>query len=58
MPKYPQTYIHRIGRSGRFGRKGSAINFVTKREKNILTFIQKMYNTEIIPLPYNVAELL
>jgi translation initiation factor 4A len=58
MPKYPQTYIHRIGRSGRFGRKGSAINFVTKKEKNILTFIQKMYNTEILPLPYNVAELI
>ena len=58
MPKYPQTYIHRIGRSGRFGRKGSAINFVTKKEKNVLTFIQKMYNTEIIPLPYNVAELI
>jgi superfamily II DNA/RNA helicase len=58
MPKYPQTYIHRIGRSGRFGRKGSAINFVTKKEKNILNFIQKMYNTEIIPLPSNVSELL
>jgi len=58
MPKYPQTYIHRIGRSGRFGRKGSAINFVTRREKNILSFIQKMYNTEIIPLPSNVEELL
>ena len=58
MPKYPQTYIHRIGRSGRFGRKGSAINFVTRKEKNILTFIQKMYNTEIIPLPSNVHEIL
>jgi superfamily II DNA/RNA helicase len=58
MPKYPQTYIHRIGRSGRFGRKGSAINFVTKKERNILSFIQKMYNTEILPLPYNVAEIL
>lgn len=58
MPKYPQTYIHRIGRSGRYGRKGSAINFVTNREKNILNFIQKMYNTEIIPLPSNVDELL
>ena len=57
MPKYPQTYIHRIGRSGRFGRKGSAINFVTKKEKNVLQFIQKMYNTEIIPLPYNVSDL-
>ena len=58
MPKYPQTYIHRIGRSGRFGRKGSAINFVTKKEKGILKFIQKMYNTEIIALPSNVSELL
>jgi superfamily II DNA/RNA helicase len=58
MPKYPQTYIHRIGRSGRFGRKGSAINFVTKKERNILIFIQKMYNTEITPLPSNVAELI
>ena len=58
MPKYPQTYIHRIGRSGRFGRKGSAINFVTKKERNILNFIQKMYNTEIKPLPYNVSELI
>jgi len=58
MPKYPQTYIHRIGRSGRFGRKGSAINFVTKKERNILSFIQKMYNTEISPLPQNVAEIL
>jgi translation initiation factor 4A len=58
MPKYPQTYIHRIGRSGRFGRKGSAINFVTKKERNILNFIQKLYNTEIIPLPSNVSELI
>lgn len=58
MPKYPQTYIHRIGRSGRFGRKGTAINFVTKKERNILSFIQKIYNTQIIPLPMNVAELL
>ena len=58
MPKYPQTYIHRIGRSGRYGRKGSAINFVTKKEKNILNFIQKMYNTEIVPLPSNVNDFL
>jgi len=58
MPKYPQTYIHRIGRSGRFGRKGSAINFVTKKENNILTFIQKLYNTEIHVLPSNISEIL
>ena len=58
MPKYPQTYIHRIGRSGRYGRKGSAINFVTRKEKNILTFIQKLYSTEINELPSNVADIL
>jgi len=58
MPKYPQTYIHRIGRSGRYGRKGSAINFVTKKERNILNFIRKMYNTNIEPLPNNVSELI
>lgn len=58
MPKYPQTYIHRIGRSGRYGRKGIAINFVTKKERNILSYIQKMYNTEINVLPSNVSELL
>jgi translation initiation factor 4A len=58
MPKYPQTYIHRIGRSGRFGRKGSAINFVTKKERNILSFIKKMYNTDIQPLPSNVSDIL
>jgi len=58
MPKYPQTYIHRIGRSGRFGRKGVAINFVNPKEKNILNYIQKLYNTEIIPLPSNVTELI
>lgn len=57
MPKYPQTYIHRIGRSGRFGRKGSAINFVTNREKNILNYIKRLYNTDIIPLPSNVQDL-
>ena len=57
MPKYPQTYIHRIGRSGRFGRKGCAINFVTRKEKNVLNFIQKIYNTEIVPLPSQFQDL-
>lgn len=58
MPKFPQTYIHRIGRSGRFGRKGTAINFVTKKERNIINFIKKLYNTNIQPLPYNVSDIL
>ena len=41
MPKEKETYIHRIGRSGRFGRKGNAINFVTPVEKEALEEIQK-----------------
>ena len=57
MPKYPQTYIHRIGRSGRYGRKGCAVNFVTRKEKNILQFIQKLYSTEIHEFPSNVKEV-
>lgn len=32
LPKHEEQYIHRIGRAGRFGRKGTAINFVTPQE--------------------------
>ena len=58
MPKYPQTYIHRIGRSGRYGRKGVALNFCTRKEKNILKYIQTMYSTEIKPFPEDVNSIL
>ena len=58
MPKYSQTYIHRIGRSGRFGRTGVAINFVTRNEKNILNFIERQFNTRIAPLPQNLEKLI
>ena len=57
MPKEKETYIHRIGRSGRFGRKGNAINFVTPQEKEILEQIQKFYNTCIEQLPTDLSEL-
>lgn len=58
MPKYPQTYIHRIGRSGRYGRKGIAINFITRKEQNILNYIRRMYNTEIYPFPEDINSVL
>ena len=58
MPKHTQTYIHRIGRSGRFGKKGCAINFVTRREQNLTRFIERTYNTKIDPLPSNVNDLI
>ena len=33
-PRYAETYLHRIGRSGRFGRYGLAVNFITDEDKN------------------------
>ena len=53
LPFDNETYIHRIGRSGRFGRKGVAINFVTDRDKNRLEEIEKYYSTQIEELPEN-----
>lgn len=57
MPKQKETYIHRIGRSGRFGRKGNAINFVTPQEKDDLENIQKFYSTTIEALPTDLSAL-
>ena len=57
LPREKETYIHRIGRSGRFGRKGNAINFVTPAEKEELDSLQKYYNTTIEQLPTDLSEL-
>lgn len=51
IPVSRETYIHRIGRSGRYGRKGVAINFVTKRDVSQLNDIEKYYNTTIPEMP-------
>ncbi|XP_048227059.1 eukaryotic initiation factor 4A-14 isoform X5 [Ricinus communis] len=53
----PENYLHRIGRGGRFGRKGVAINFATKEDDRMLFEIQKFYNMVIQELPANVADL-
>jgi len=45
LPTQPENYLHRIGRSGRFGRKGVAINFVTHDDERMLQDIQRFYNT-------------
>jgi len=58
LPTQPENYLHRIGRSGRFGRKGVAINFVSKEDERMLMDIQKFYNTVIEELPSNVADLI
>eukprot|EP00703_Trepomonas_sp_PC1_P004851 JAP91755.1 Eukaryotic translation initiation factor 4A [Trepomonas sp. PC1] len=58
IPKSSETYLHRIGRSGRFGRKGYAINFVTDRDSEIIKDIKEKFNTTIEPLPSNLASLI
>ncbi|MBA0622363.1 hypothetical protein Godav_007915 [Gossypium davidsonii] len=58
LPTQPENYLHRIGRSGRFGRKGVAINFVTTDDERMLYDIQRFYNVVIEELPSNVADLI
>jgi len=58
LPTNRENYIHRIGRGGRFGRKGVAINFVTEEDKRNLKDIEQFYNTQIDEMPMNVADLI
>ena len=71
LPTNRENYIHRIGRGGRFGRKGVAINFVTTEDVRMLRDIERkpsayvvdentdikpeFYNTQIDEMPMNVA---
>lgn len=56
LPPNTENYLHRIGRSGRFGRKGVAINFVTSRDARTLKDIERYYQTQIEELPADIAE--
>ena len=51
LPKCVNTYLHRIGRSGRWGRKGVGINFITRRDIGKLKEIESHYSTQIAELP-------
>lgn len=51
IPTSKENYIHRIGRSGRFGRKGVAINLVTANDSEQLKDIETHYNTQIVEMP-------
>ena len=53
-----ENYIHRIGRSGRFGRKGVAINFLKYEDVNIMREIERFYSTQIEELPANINNLI
>ena len=54
IPKDKANYIHRIGRSGRFGRKGVAINFVTRRDFRLMKDIESYYKTPIATMPKDI----
>lgn len=58
LPTNRENYIHRIGRSGRFGRKGVAINFLTEGDVRYLRDIEQFYTTEISEMPMDVADLI
>jgi translation initiation factor 4A len=58
LPRSKETYIHRIGRSGRYGRKGVAINFVTNEDVGQMKEIETFYNTKVEEMPQNLAEFL
>lgn len=51
FPKMSETYLHRIGRSGRFGHLGVAINLITYEDRYALHKIEQELGTEIKPIP-------
>ena len=58
LPSNRENYIHRIGRSGRFGRKGVAINFLTDDDVPYMRDIEGFYNTSVIEMPDDVADFI
>jgi len=58
LPREKETYIHRIGRSGRYGRKGVAINLINDKEIDDLKHIEEFYNSKINEMPSNISDLL
>lgn len=57
LPKCVHTYLHRIGRSGRWGRKGVGINFITRRDVMQLKKIEEHYSTQITEMSENLGFL-
>jgi translation initiation factor 4A len=58
LPQNMENYLHRIGRSGRFGRKGVAINFVTNNDVRAMKDIERYYHTQIEEMPSDIADLI
>ena len=57
IPNNKENYIHRIGRTGRFGRKGIALNFVSDKEMQSISDIEVFYSTIIEELPSDLTKV-
>ncbi|GME69379.1 hypothetical protein B5S28_g3084 [[Candida] boidinii] len=57
LPSNKENYIHRIGRGGRFGRKGVAINLLTNDDVPMLREIERFYSTQIDEMPATITDL-
>lgn len=58
MNRNIDTYLHAIGRSGRFGRKGLAINFITRHDVDFMRALERHYKISIQELPEDVGKLI
>uniref|UniRef100_A0A665VYB3 RNA helicase n=1 Tax=Echeneis naucrates TaxID=173247 RepID=A0A665VYB3_ECHNA len=58
FPKNAETYLHRIGRSGRFGHLGLAINLITSEDRFNLKAIEDQLVTDIKPIPSSIDKSL
>ena len=58
LPSNREFYIHRIGRSGRFGRKGVSINLIRTEDEGTQKDLERFYSTKINEMPMNVSDLL
>ncbi len=58
LPTNRELYIHRIGRSGRFGRKGVSINLLTDADEGPMRDIEQFYSTKVEEMPMNIGDLL
>ena len=57
LPQQMESYIQRIGRAGRYGKKITAINFVLPKDARFLKELQDHYNTQIDEMPTDLDEL-